>query len=464
MPQHRRSAWLYLGGLLTVVAVVTAGFIGSQRLFSSSVSAAHPAEHSEPKATAVRVETIAPVKGGLTRRTSQPGSAHSFESVDLYAKVSGFLKLQNVDIGSRVTKGDLLAEIDVPELVEDVEGATASYQQALAEVTQADARVDSAIADHHSAQSRVAQAKADAERFDAELSFGQKQYDRIKELSQLKGIEDRLVDEKLFQLQAAQANKRAAASSILSFEQQAIAAESRIKLAKADLEVAKAKAGVAESKLDRAKVMVSYTKVVSPFDGVITTRNFHLGAFVRSPEQGGQMAIVAVDRTDLMRVKVQIPEREIPHIQPGDRVTVRFDALPGKEFTVPVSRIAESEDPVTRTMLAEIDLPNPDRIIRDQMYGRVEITLDEALLGVTIPSACLVGDSGDGKAQVYVVENGHAKLQNVQIGRDTGAQVEVLSGLSTSDSVILRPAGGLVDGAEVATSTGSTPVQAIAHK
>lgn len=357
----------------------------------------------------------------------------------------------------------MLAEIDVPELVEDVEGAAASYQQALAEVTQAEARVDSAIADHHASQSRVAQANADAERFDAELSFGQKQYDRIKELSQLKGIEDRLVDEKLFQLQAAQANKRAAASSILSFEQQAIAAESRIKLAKADLEVAKAKAGVAESRLDRAKVMVSYTRVYAPFDGVITTRYFHIGAFVRAPEQGGQMPIVAVERTDLMRVKVRIPEREIPFIQPGDRVTIRFDALPGKEFTAPVSRIAESEDPATRTMLAEVDLPNPDRLVRDQMYGRVEITLDDGPNGVTIPSACLVGDSANGQGQVYIVENGHAKLRKVQLGRDTGVQVEVISGLSTSDSVILRPAGGLADGAEIAASA-AAPAQVIAHK
>jgi len=145
-------------------------------------------------------------------------------------------------------------------------------------------------------------------------------------------------------------------------------------------------------------------------------------------------------------------------------VTVRFDALPGKEFTVPVSRIAESEDPSTRSMLAEMDLPNPDRIVRDQMYGRVEITLDEALHGVTIPSACLVGDAADGKGQVYVVENGRAKLRSVQIGRDSGAQVEVLSGLTTGDMVILRPAGGLTDGMEVATAGTTASAQAIAHK
>jgi HlyD family secretion protein len=463
MSSSKRTPWVVVGLLVSLAILIAAGFAGA-RVLHPSAPAAHAAEPPESKPAAVRVETVQPTKGGIMRRTSQPGTAHSFESVDLYAKVSGFLKTQNVDIGSRVKKGDQLAEIDVPELIEDVEGASASYQQALAEVTQAQARVENSIADHLSAQARAAQAKADAERFDAEVAFAQKQFDRIKELSDLKGIEDRLVDEKQFQLQAAQANKRAAASATASYEQQAVAAESRIKLAKADLVVAKAKAAVAESRVDRAKLMLSYTKVYAPFDGVITCRNFHLGAFVRAPEQGGQMPIVSVERTDLMRIKVRIPEREIPHIQPGDRVTIRFDALPGKEFTAPVARIAESEDPATRTMLAEIDLPNPERAVRDQMYGRVEITLDDAPNGVTIPSTCLVGDSANGQAQVYVVENARVKLRKVQIGRDTGVQVEVVSGLATSDLVIVRPAGGLSEGAEVATSAGATSSQTVAHK
>jgi HlyD family secretion protein len=464
MPASRRFSWLFFGVLLGLLALTGAGFVGARKLFSSPVAAVHAAEPASTKISAVHVETASPTKGGLVRRTSQPGSAHSFESADLYAKVSGFLMTLKVDIGSRVKKGDLLAEVDVPELVEDVEGATASYQQSVAEVTQAEARVDSAVADHLSTKARVAQASADAERFDAEVSYAQKQLDRIQQLSDLKGIEDRLVDEKQYQLQASQANKRAAASAVLSYEQQAVAADSRIKLAKADLLVAKAKVAVAESRTDRAKVMASYTKVFSPYDGVVTARNYHVGSFVRSPEQGGQTPIVAVERTDLMRVKVRIPEREIPYIQPGDRVTIRFDALPGKQFTEPVARIAESEDPTTRTMLAEVDVPNPDRMIRDQMYGRVEIMLDDALQGVTLPSACLVGDSAEGQGQVYVVENGCAKLRKVEIGRDTGAQVEVLSGLGTSDSVIVRPAGGLADGAEVATTASAAPAPAVAQK
>jgi HlyD family secretion protein len=464
MSHLRRAQWWYLGGTIAAVVLVVAGFVGARTLYSSPASSTNPG-NSPPTALnpAARVEAVFPTKGGLSRRTSQPGSAHSFESAELYAKISGYLKAQHVDIGSRVKQGDLLAEIDAPELTEDVEAATAACQQASAEIAQAEARVESAIADQKAAHSRAVQSKADVERFQAEVGFGQKQYDRIKELNGLKGIEDRLVDEKLFQLQAAQANHRAAESAVVAFEQLAAAAESRIRLAKADLQVAKAKALVFESQLDRAKVMVSYTQITSPYDGVVTCRNFHRGAFVRSPVQGGQIPLLSVDRTDLMRVQVRIPEREVPYIQPGDRVTVRFDALPQREFSVPVSRIAESEDSATRSMLAEIDLPNPDHEIRDHMYGRVEIALDEAIQGVTIPSTCLVGDVANGQGQVFVIEGSRAKLRKVQVGRDTGIQVEILSGLVTNDAVVLRPSGGLTDGAEVASGA-SGAAQAIAHK
>ena len=138
MPASRRIPWLVVGGLVALAVLIAAGFVGSRTLSLSPVAVVHSAEKASSTAAAMRVETVSPTKGGLIRRTSQPGSAHSFESANIYAKVSGFLTVQNVDIGSRVKKGDLLAEVDVPELVEDVEGATAAYQQSIAEVTQAE--------------------------------------------------------------------------------------------------------------------------------------------------------------------------------------------------------------------------------------------------------------------------------------------------------------------------------------
>ena len=451
MQKNKPNRWWYLAAAVAVLVVIFVGIVGGQRLYSSPPDAGKAQEEKRAE-VGVRVETVSPTKGGLLRRTSQPGSAHSWESAELYAKVSGYLLAQHVDIGSRVKRGDLLAELDVPEMNKDVDAAAALCEQAKAEVAQAEAQVESSIADFKSAQSRVAQTKAEADRFDAEVDYQQKQFDRLSALSDQKGIEPRVVDEQKLQLDSAQANRRAAQSSVGAAEQQAAAAESRIALAKADLQVARAKFKVAQSQHERAKVMASYTKIVSPYDGVVTLRNFHRGAYIRSPDQGGQIPLLAVDCIDRIRVLVRIPEREVPFIQAGDSAVVKFDAWPGREFTGKVARIAESEDSATRTMLAEVDLPNPDHMIRDHMYGRVEIELEAAPDGVTIPSNSLVGDVVDGNGQVYVVEDGAARLRKVKVGRDTGIEAEVLSGLATGDAVIVRPPGGLADGAAVVTA------------
>ena len=454
MQPLKRSKWLYVGGSAAGVAVLAV--LLAVWSYSSTPPAAQGQDQT-PASTAStnlpRVETVHPAPGGLAKRTSQPGSAHSFESAELFAKVSGFLKAQHVDIGSRVKRGELLAEIDVPELTEDVTAATAALKQAEAEQAQAEARIASAAADHKAAEAKIAQAAAEIQRCDAEVSLAQKQYDRMVELNKLKGVEDRIVEERQCQLQSAQAAQRAAQSGVTAAEQLAAAASSKVALAKAELLVSQAKVTVAASVLQRAKVMHSYARITSPYDGVVTCRNFHPGAYVRSPDHGGQVPLLAVDRIDQMRVVVKIPERDVPFIQPGDKATIQFDALPQRKFEGAVSRIAESEDPATRTMQAEIDLPNPDRLIRDHMYGRVEIALEESQPSVTIvPSTCIVGDVAGGKAKVFVVDGEQLTLREVLIGNDTGVNVEIQSGLSTSDSVVLRPAGGLADGTKVAST------------
>jgi HlyD family secretion protein len=463
MDKLQRRDWRFLGGTLGVLALVVTGLFGASRLRSAApASEAKHAEHEKPAGQGPRVETVHPAKGGLKRSTAQPGAAHSFESAELYAKISGFLKEQFVDIGSRVKQGALLAEIDVPELAEDVDAATAGFLQAQAEVAQAEARVESAIADQKAAEARIAQTKSEVERCEAGVGLSQKQYDRIRELNDLKGIEDRIVDERLFQLQSDQATLQAAKSAVIAAEQQAAAATSQIGLAKAQLTVSKSRVTVAQSQVDRAKLMMGYTRIVSPYEGVVTDRNFHRGAYVRSPDHGGQIPLLKVDRTDKMRVVVRIPERDVPYVQPGDKATIRFDALPLRKFEKPIARIAESEEAATRTMVAEIDLDNADGVIRNQMYGRVEIALEDSQAGVTVPSMCLVGDVANGQAKLFVVIDEVAKLRQVEVGRDTGIEVEILKGIGTQEFVIVRPPGNLVDGAKV-TSVLWTPPTAGAH-
>src|SRR5262249_4890633 len=134
----------------------------------------------------------------------------------------------------------------------------------------------------------------------------------------------------------------------------------------------------AEADLEKAQVMVKFATIVSPYDGVITERNFFRGDFVKSAAQGGsQRPLFTVECTDKMRIVTQVPDRDVPFTDPGDEAVVKLDALPGEVFKAHVSRMAHSEDPQTRLMRVEIDLDNPKGKIRQGMYGQVTIILDK---------------------------------------------------------------------------------------
>ena len=364
--------------------------------------------------------------------------------------MSGFLKQQHVDIGSRVKRGELLAELEVPELVQELAGDEARLKQSEAEVVQAEAIVASRIAERNAAQAYVAQMEAGVKRSASERQLSEKQYKRIHDLNELGSIDAGLVDEKLDHLQSAQASELSARSAVETAKQQVAAAEARIGHAKADSLVAQAKLDVAKTEISKTQAMLSYTRILAPYDGIITRRTFHLGAFIRSADQGEEVPLLCVDRTDLMRVVVKVPDRDVPFVQPGDPSIVRFDALPKKQFNGRVARISASEDPDSRSMRVEIDVPNTEGTIRDGMYGQVEIELEAASDGVTIPSGCLVGDAGTSRAKVFVVDDqSKVHLVEVKTGKDTGAFVEVEAGLTTNSQVVVKPPVTLADGATV---------------
>ncbi|HLZ10190.1 MAG TPA: efflux RND transporter periplasmic adaptor subunit, partial [Chloroflexota bacterium] len=187
-----------------------------------------------------------------------------------------------------------------------------------------------------------------------------------------------------------------------------------------------------------------------PYDGVVAQRNFYPGDFVRAAtESGAHMPLFTVERTDQMRVIVQIPDRDVPFTDPGDPATVEIDALPGKKFEAKVSRIANSEDAQTRLMRVEIDLPNPSGKIRKGMYGRVHILLDKSSDLLSIPTTALAGKIEEGKASVFVVREGKAILHPVRVGADNGLRVEIMSGLKETDEVVLYPPRTLNNGSDV---------------
>jgi RND family efflux transporter MFP subunit len=407
--------------------------------------------------TATRVEVIHPLKGGLQRTTTQPGTVQSFESVQLYSAVSGYLQKQTVDIGDKVKRGQLLIKVDVPELEKQIQRNMAMIEQGRARVNQMQARVATAEAEKKAAQATVFQAEATAKSAAAALRFREQQLQRYKDLFALKSIDERLVDEKTEQRDAALEAERAAQAAILTAHAQVTATDAKIQQAHADVKEAEAQIHVAQAELEKAQVLVQYSTIVAPFDGVITQRSLFVGDFVRSAGNSGSRGpLLTVQRTDLFRVVVQIPDRDVPYCDPGDQALVEIDALPGKKFPAKVCRIADSEDPDTRLMRVEIDVPNAQGALRNGMYGRVTIILDKALDQLSIPSSCLAGRSQDGKASVYVVQDGKAHLLSIEVGPDNGLRVAVLRGLRRRDEVIQNPGSDITEGTPVVVANPQT--------
>ena len=398
----------------------------------------------------MHVKVVHPLRGAMDRITVQPGSVQSFESADLFAEVPGYLKSQTVDIGDRVKRGQVLAVIDVPELEQQVARQAAMLDQARAKVKVAEAHVDTASAELEVAKATVTKVEASAASAKAVRTLREKQLRRYRDLYASKSIEERLVDEKEEEADAAIEAERAARVAIVTAKTDILASMARLQQARADVTYAEASVKVAQAELDKAKVLVQFATIVSPYDGVVTQRNFFRGDFVKGASEGGTpLPLFSVERTDVMRVIVQVPDRDVPFTDPGDQATIEIDALPGKKFEAKVSRIASSEDPQTRLMHTEIDLPNPTGKICKGMYGRVTILLDKTSDRFSIPSTAIAGKGADGKATVFVVRDGKAALASVDVGADNGLRVEIISGLTAEDQVIFHASAELREGAEV---------------
>jgi RND family efflux transporter MFP subunit len=232
---------------------------------------------------------------------------------------------------------------------------------------------------------------------------------------------------------------------------QLLEAGAKVDQAEADLLAAKANVEVDEANLEKAKVLAEYTKITSPYDGVITSRAFHVGDFIRSASDGANPPLLRVARTELMRIITKVPDPDVPFLDKGDAAVFRVKTLGNVEFKGQISRLSYAEDEDTRTMRVEVDLPNTDGRLRAGMYGLLTILLEPRSTNpntVTIPSSCLVGEAKEGQGSVYVIRDGKAYLTPVKLGADDGVQVEVLSGLKSTDLVAMQNTD-LRDGMEV---------------
>lgn len=452
-PSSHRTTWI-----VGIVGAVLVGGIGIAWLALHRGDKDDPSGAGEPgqsRNDLVRVEVVRPQMGGVERTVTRPASIHSFDYAVLYAQASGYLTKQVVDIGDVVKKGQLLAEIDAPELWANVEKARADLAKARANVGVMQARLEVSEAQVKEARSQVEQAKTGVQRYTALVTLRKAQYRRIYRLWKLNSIQEELVDEAKQAQEAAEAQVVDARQAVITAQSHVQSTEATVKQAGADLTDAQAKVKVAQAMLKRAQALAEFTRIKSPYGGVITMRAYQLGDFIRNATEGETQPMLTVARTDLMRVITYLPDPDVPFARRGRKARLVVDSLPDHPFEGVLARTAASEDYNTRTMRVEMDVPNPkdkdhpNGLLKNGMYGEMTVYLGRTRRGVSIPSAALVGPEKDGMRAVYVVRDGKAEHVEVRLGLDDGIRVEALSGLKESDLVVVRHGPGLRPGRPV---------------
>ncbi|HWE38705.1 MAG TPA: efflux RND transporter periplasmic adaptor subunit [Isosphaeraceae bacterium] len=445
--EHESGGWWrwVLVALVIAAGVTAAYFWWTNRGDESQSSRGSGGGESGESKRAIRVKVVRPHRGGLTRTTTQPGTVHAFQYADLFAKASGYLRAQVVDIGDTVEKGQVLAEVYNPERLEEVQFASAEVEQARARVRQAEAALKAAEAEVRVAEAVVAERKAEVGQYTAARVYREKQYVRYVQLAQDRAIDQRVADEQQQDFESARSAEQVALTAVRTAEARLERALAQVVSARADIEAARAGRRVAESRLSRVTILAEYTRLKSPYDGVVTARNYHDGDFIRDADRGESPPVLSVARTDLMRVIVYVPDRDVVYLDRDDPAVVRIDALGGEEFHGKVARYSEVEMSDDRTMRTEVDLPNPTGRLKQGMYGNVSILLQPASANLTIPSQAL-HRSEHGSGTVFVADVGRAREKTVRVAADDGLRAEVLSGLRPDDEVIVSYVGTVEDG------------------
>ena len=368
--RKRRRLWLVGLPVLLVCAAIVARLAG--RAHAGAVLARETSE-----AAVQSVNVIHPQTGAPNQEIALPGYTQAFIDTPVYARTSGYLKTWRFDIGTHVKKGDLLAEIETPEV---------------------DQQLRQARADLSTAQANLSLAVITATR-----------------------------NENLLKTRSVSMQDRDNAAGALAADKAIVQSN--------------------EGNVARLEQLQSYEKVLAPFDGIITARDTDIGALIDAGANSPSKELFHLAAIDRLRIYVSVPERYARAAQPGATANITLDEFPGETFQGTLVRNANAIDLASRTLLLEVDVENPAGRLLPGAYTFVHLTLPTATQSVTLPSnALLFRQEG---LQAAVVRNGHAQLVAVTIGRDYGENVEILSGLQTSDTVIADPSDSLISGTAV---------------
>jgi RND family efflux transporter MFP subunit len=383
-------------GLLAAIFVI--GWIPHRRQQAKLDAKAAELKDARPIVTVVR-----PLRMDAVIDLTLPGDARAMQETSLFPRTNGYLKHWYVDIGDHVNNQQVLAEIDTPEVDAELAQARASWNQATANLTRA-------IADDELAQTTAV---------------------RYKGLIATGGVTKQDLDEK----------------------------QSAANQSKAAREGAQANVAAAQAAVDRLAAMQGFEKVIAPFSGTITARNYDDGALLSATDTVSGHEMFRLADTDTLRVFVNVPQGYSTLIHTGTTAAFTVSNYPAREFPGLVTRSAGAIDPATRTLSMEVDVPNKEHALWAGMYGQIKFHITQPTPPLMIPSsAMLFGQQG---TQVAVVKDAGnhpwIHFQDVHVGRDLGAQLEVNDGLTGDEEIVANPGEHLAEKGQVQVGNDLSP-------
>jgi len=371
----KHGGLVLLFALLIVAGIVIAGVLPRVKARSALKIATN--DLAIPTVSVAR-----PKLGAPQTEIVLPGNIQAFTDSPIYARTNGYLKKWYVDIGARVKANQLLAEIETPEV---------------------DQELDQARADLNTAEANFALSKITA--------------DRYQDLLKTDSVSKQDVDN-----------------------------------ANGDYAAKKAMVAAAQSNVKRLEELQSFEKIYAPFDGVITARNTDIGHLINSGAGAPATELFHIAAIQELRVYVNVPQQYSPSAKPGLTADLTLQELPGRRFKGTLVRTADAIDLATRTLLVEVDVDNRTGELLPGAYAEVHLKVPAGTPALILPVSALIFRS-EGLQVGTVVDGNKAALKNVVLGHDLGNEVEVVSGLTPDDQVIVNPPDSLVPGEIVRIAT-----------
>ncbi len=388
---------------LIVAAAIAAGVLPRLSHQKGLVAAATEREHQKPVVLASAVR-LAPGKETI----DLPGDLQAIVESPIFARADGYLKTRSVDIGDHVKTGQIMAEIETPELDQQIAQAHATLAQA---------------------QASLKELNADIELSRANLELARATQERWQRLAD-KGVVSRQdMDEKRADLGVKQAQAERAVAALATAQETVRASEAN---------------------LHRLEEMKSFARVTAPFDGVVTARNVDIGTLINAGNGGASREMFRVARIQPLRIFVNVPQTYVESMRDGQPAELRVQERPGQVFPARVTNVSHSLDTNSRSMLVILETPNPGAQLYPGMYAQVRFpsAMRSGRPLLRIPADTLVIDKSGTRVAVVGPDDA-IHFRAITVSQDLGSEIEVVSGLSVGELVVSNPSDAVQEGTVV---------------